>query len=444
MAGPQEMSTQLEPLYRQLCAWGAQSVPPGPETLLGRLNEASERVLALSYLPQGGRASRGQGVGRGARHLLGQQASKAESMSTRPGHRVSGPWRVQPAMGDGGLRGHLIIRTSTPEDLEDPGWEAVADGVAGLLARGASHQRSKHLVALGARSASLVHDLRNRLTGVMLEVCRARLDQDTGVLESTENHLMDASDLCGSALDIQVGEGLAAHGACPASRRWDLGQVAHSALERARGTVRPGAAPLPAQLTDDLSSGGEVFANRALLEDALVNLIVNAAEAAGPRGKVQVGLARERGLAGVWVQDDGRGLPPEATEPGATSGGTGHGLSGAIECAQRHGGELNGSRTNGRTRLQLMGLDANHLAGDWQIHWDCMPSRLARRGSNARDTELRTSLLPVAIRWMELLTPEAPGVIHAWRGAPGLSHLVELVGGWGGKHVRLVVHSAGH
>lgn len=444
MAGPQEMSPQLEPLYRQLCIWGAQAVPPEPETLINRLSEASERVVALSYLPQGGRASRGRGVGRGGRHLLGQLARQSESMSTRPGHRISGPWRVQPAMGDGGLRGHLIIRTGVSRDLEDSGWEAVADGVAGLVSREATHRRSKHLVALGARSASLVHDLRNRLTGVMLEVCRARLDQDTAVLESTENHLMDASGLCGSALDIQVGGGLATLGACPVSKRWVIGQVAHSALERARGTVRPGAAPLPAQLTDDFSSGGEVFANRALLEDALVNLIVNAAEAAGPRGKVQVGLARERGLAGVWVQDDGRGLPPEATEPGATNGGTGHGLSGALECAQRHGGELNGSRTNGRTRLQLMGLDANHLAGDWQIHWDFMPSRLARRGSKAQDSELRTTLLPVAIRWMELLTPEAPGVIHAWRGAPGLSHLVELVGGWGGKHVRLVVHSAAH
>jgi hypothetical protein len=40
-----------------------------------------------------------------------------------------------------------------------------------------------------------------------------------------------------------------------------------------------------------------------------------------------------------------------------------------------------------------------------------------------------------------MLTPEAAGEVHVWRGTPGLGSLIRLVGGWGSQHVKLVLHS---
>ncbi len=436
----------MEPLFRRLLAWSSGQVPPAPDALLRDLLEASPELLALAYLPQGGRAWRTPGCGRWANGLLGEVAWASAGFRGRPPAKISGSWRVQPAMGEGGLlqRGHLILRSRSEATLEAAGWEDLADGIGALLARTGSRQQSEHLLALGARSASLVHDLRNRLTGVMLEACRTRLDERAVGFGQLEDHLMEAAELCGRVLDSEGPGPGAPLGTCPAASRLDLCQVAASALERSKSTTRAGSAALPPEVINDLPARGQVFANRALLEDALVNLIVNAAEAAGSRGRVRVGLTQERGLCGFWVQDNGRGLPAGATDPGASNGGSGHGLSGAIECARRHGGELTYSRREGFTRLELVCLDACQLEGSWQIHFDPLAGRLARGAASRGARALCTQRLDYAIRWMDLLTPEVAGEVHAWRGTPGLGKLIRLVGGWGSQHVKLVLHSGAH
>ena len=443
MAGAARTHSELEPLFRCLLARSSAQGPPSPEALLKDLLEASPGLLALSYLPLGGQAWRTPGCGRLTNGLLGEAAWASAGSRGRPPAKISGSWRVQPAMGEQGLvqRGHLIIRSHSQGILEAVGWESLADGIGALVARTNSSQQSEHLLALGARSASLAHDLRNRLTGVMLESCRMRMDDRAVGFGQLEAHLMEAAELCGRVLDSEGPGPGAPLGTCPAASRLDLCQVAASALERSKSTIRAGSAALPPEVINDLPARGQVFANRALLEDALVNLIVNAAEAAGSRGKVRVGLTQERGLSGFWVQDNGRGLPAGATEPGASNGGTGHGLSGVIECARRHGGELIYSRKEGFTRLELVCLDACHLEGSWQIHFDPLGGRLVRRAASRGPLTLCTQRLDYAIRWMDLLTPEVAGEVHAWRGSPGLGRLTRLVGGWGSQHVKLVLHS---
>ncbi len=446
MAGETRTQSELEPLFRCLLARSSAQVLPAPDTLLNDLLEASPGLLALGYLPMGGQTWRTPGCGRQTNGLLGEAAWARPGCGGRPPARISGSWRVQPAMGEDGQipQGHLILRSRSEGALEDIGWEELADGIGALVARTGSRHQSEHLLALGARSASLAHDLRNRLTGIMLEACRMRLDDRAVDFGQLEDHLMEAAELCGRVLDSEGPGPSAPLGTCPAASRLDLCQVAASALERARSTSRAGSAELPAEVINDLPAGGQVFANRTLLEDALVNLIVNAAEAAGSRGSVQVGLTKARGLCGFWVQDDGRGLPAGATEPGASNGGSGHGLSGVIECARRHGGELIYSRREGFTRLELACLDADHLEGSWRIHFDPLAGRLARNAANHDALALCTQRLDYAIRWMELLIPEVAGEVHAWRGTPGLGRLVRLVGGWGSQHVNLVVHSGAH
>jgi signal transduction histidine kinase len=82
------------------------------------------------------------------------------------------------------------------------------------------------------------------------------------------------------------------------------------------------------------------------LRQVLVNLVRNAAEAAGPGGRVAVAVAEREGAAEVAVEDSGPGVSPELRprlfEPFFTTkpGGTGLGLAVSRAIARAHGGEL--------------------------------------------------------------------------------------------------------
>ncbi|MBI5431232.1 MAG: HAMP domain-containing histidine kinase [Planctomycetes bacterium] len=90
-----------------------------------------------------------------------------------------------------------------------------------------------------------------------------------------------------------------------------------------------------------------VTASEQLVRRAVLNLLLNAAEACGPKGKIQVAIeAMSDGAVRVRVDDSGPGVPPEmrkrVLEPFFTTkpDGTGIGLASVIACADFHQGSL--------------------------------------------------------------------------------------------------------
>jgi len=102
-----------------------------------------------------------------------------------------------------------------------------------------------------------------------------------------------------------------------------------------------------------------------LLERAFENLVRNALEAAGPKGRVRVRGEAGPGFFDVWIEDDGPGMSGaggELSRPFASTktGGLGLGLPLAYKIIRLHGGELtlvDRSPTGLSVRVHLPGPD---------------------------------------------------------------------------------------
>jgi signal transduction histidine kinase len=119
------------------------------------------------------------------------------------------------------------------------------------------------------------------------------------------------------------------------------------------------------------AAGLGLFADRSSVRAAILNLALNAIEAAGPGGAVSVGVHASGELAVVEVADSGPGPPAELDmtlcDPFVTSKpeGVGLGLALARQVATDHGGQLSWGREGGKTCFRLaLPRAAGRCAGD--------------------------------------------------------------------------------
>jgi len=109
------------------------------------------------------------------------------------------------------------------------------------------------------------------------------------------------------------------------------------------------------------------------LNQVWMNLLANAAQAAGPEGTVRIATRLETGKAAVYISDNGPGIKPEhlrrifdpffTTKP--VGEGTGLGLSISYSIVERHGGEIRvkSRPQEGATFLVTLPLQAKPPAG---------------------------------------------------------------------------------
>jgi len=218
---------------------------------------------------------------------------------------------------------------------------------------------AQRMESMGRLASGLAHDFRN-----LLHVIRGHLDLlEQGLppercLPAARDGLNQASRLLQSLLALA---------------RTDLPRATVSVagiVEQAATLARP-ALGSGIRLELDLRARPTMEAAPGELQQALLNLIMNAKDALGQRGTIRLGVEtaeddRGRGWAALSVADDGPGIPsdvlPQIFQPFFTTKppgiGTGLGLAMVERIVHLHGGEIDvnsqpGRGTEFRIRLPL-------------------------------------------------------------------------------------------
>lgn len=198
----------------------------------------------------------------------------------------------------------------------------------------------KHAMA-GIFASSVAHDLNNILLVSMyaLEKLSEYKDVEISAIDHIErlrkahgqicNYVKMLEDVSGKYLPIGM-------------RKTDIAATVSHAIKLAATHIKV----KHCSIEQDLPEQCIAAIDEALIQGAVLNLMVNAAEATNRNGRILVKLFEDAGTVRLEVHDDGPGIPEESrglvSEPFFTTkeDGTGLGLFSFKHCAEAHGGSI--------------------------------------------------------------------------------------------------------
>jgi signal transduction histidine kinase len=202
---------------------------------------------------------------------------------------------------------------------------------------------SEKLAGIGRLAAGVAHEINNPLA-VILGYTRLLGKKASGSLAEDlriiEDEAIRARDIVEGLLDLS-------RPLPPSRERVDLRATCDEVVSRLRE------AGVLTGVTVDVEGTGTVPGHPAKLRQVVLNLVRNAAEAAGPDGTVRVGVSGDGASVRVAVVDSGPGLDPAAEgrlfEPFFTTKdrGTGLGLALSRAIARAHGGDVEAASAPG-------------------------------------------------------------------------------------------------
>jgi len=198
------------------------------------------------------------------------------------------------------------------------------------------------LAAVGEFAAGLAHEVRNPLTSVRLDMQRIQEELPEG--SRAEGLLKRALGEIDRVNRSVTGALRVARSGSVQLEAIDIRQPIQGAVHAAEPELK--ARGLEVSVAVPAERMVRVKGDRVALEQLLLNLLLNAAQAVEGPGKVSVAVREEEGSVVVEVADTGRGIPEEdlgrIAEPffSTRPEGTGLGLAIAQRIAQAHGREL--------------------------------------------------------------------------------------------------------
>lgn len=207
--------------------------------------------------------------------------------------------------------------------------------------------QTEKLRALGQMAAGVSHDLKNILNPLSLHLQVADRAILRGELDEARESIVEMKQVVRRGVEtVERLRSYSRQSKVSKAELVDLARLAHEAIGIAK--PRMAATGHVLRIVEELGEVPVILADSGELVSALVNLVVNAIDAAGTVGKsITLRSGVESGLPYVEVEDDGPGMPPEIEkrvfEPFFTtkgSEGTGLGLAMVYATTQRYGGTI--------------------------------------------------------------------------------------------------------